>query len=131
MSNQFIISCITTQNNTSVELKYNSYYAISSGGSTGFPFVLIAKCLSKIIWNKFMNLTRCKACGKEITFLRTRNGKLMPVDWESLNGKEKDDLVNDNVRLFDLTKHKSHFSTCPEADKFRKQKAVKQETSQP
>ena len=53
----------------------------------------------------------CRSCGQYIVFLPTATGKTMPVDAESVD--EGDDE-------FDPKKHISHFSTCPEADKFRK-----------
>ena len=54
---------------------------------------------------------RCKACGKEITYLRTATGKIMPVDKETTDSADK---------YFDKDRHTSHFATCPEAAKFRK-----------
>ena len=66
-----------------------------------------------------MKLTNCKACGKEIWFLKTRNGKYIPVNGESLSLTEKNDLVNDLQRLFDPEKHVSHFADCPAAKQFR------------
>ena len=60
-----------------------------------------------------MNRTtvQCKACGALMVFLSTRSGKKMPVDASSIEAHEL---------MFDHTKHKSHFATCPEAEQFRK-----------
>jgi len=55
----------------------------------------------------------CRSCEQYIVFLPTASGKTMPVDAESVT--EGDEEFNPKV-------HVSHFSTCPEADKFRKQK---------
>lgn len=56
-------------------------------------------------------ITRCRSCNKQIVFLKTRNGKNMPVDADSVE-PEDDEL--------DLSRHVSHFRTCPNADKHRK-----------
>lgn len=59
---------------------------------------------------------KCRACGKEIIFLMTCKGKVMPVNKETGGVGDID---------FDPQKHVTHFSDCPAADKFRKQGAVK------
>lgn len=56
------------------------------------------------------NVTKCKSCEKLITWLRTEKGKQMPVD-----GATKDPVYNPR-------KHKSHWDTCTDADRFRKKK---------
>jgi len=56
---------------------------------------------------------RCRSCDQYIVFLPTASDKTMPVDAESV--AEGDEEFNPKV-------HVSHFSTCPEADKFRKRK---------
>lgn len=53
----------------------------------------------------------CRSCGQYIVFLPTASGKSMPVDAES---------VTEGDEQFDPKTHVSHFSTCPDADKFRK-----------
>ncbi|MBX3045091.1 MAG: hypothetical protein KIT33_15945 [Candidatus Kapabacteria bacterium] len=58
-----------------------------------------------------MNNSRCRSCGQAIKFLKTHKGHLMPVDSES---------VGDNDVSFDKDIHKSHFATCPNANKHRK-----------
>lgn len=65
---------------------------------------------------------RCEACNKEIAFLKTKNGKWIPTNWESLNKQEKEDLVNGLKRLFVFGRHIAHFTDCPNAEKFRKDK---------
>lgn len=82
-----------------------------------------------------VKVTRCKACGAEIMFLKTAKGKSMPVDSHSLefvpdlNGKDLYVLADGNVmrgvpaKETDPDKHigfVSHFSTCPNGDFFRK-----------
>lgn len=46
---------------------------------------------------------RCKACGADVWWIRTRKGKVMP--WNRWG--------------------ESHFADCPRADDFRKKKPVK------
>jgi hypothetical protein len=47
---------------------------------------------------------------KEIRWLRTRRGGWMPVDAATASPSDS---------IFDMTKHTSHWDTCPVADKFR------------
>lgn len=53
----------------------------------------------------------CRSCGDPIVWMRTTNGKPIPV--------EPDDIDPDD-ELFDPQKHKSHFSNCPHADEHRR-----------
>lgn len=68
------------------------------------------------------NLTYCSACDAAIAFLKTKSGKPMPVDIETVNEQEKQKLVNGEDVPFEFGRHISHFATCPEAKKFRKPK---------
>lgn len=58
--------------------------------------------------------SKCRGCGKEIIFIPTRGGKMMPIDIET----------HDGGTLFDPKKHVSHFATCPMAKEFRKERNV-------
>lgn len=53
----------------------------------------------------------CRACGKEIVFLRTSTGKSIPVN------KETTDAADVH---YDKDRHISHFADCPKANEFRK-----------
>ena len=82
-----------------------------------------------------MNMSTCRSCGAQIVWIKLRSGKSMPCDPYILNyrydksGREKlvtpyGDIVNCET---DVTRDKtdgygyrSHFSTCPHADKHRK-----------
>lgn len=81
-----------------------------------------------------MRIVECRACGKQITFLKTLKGKSMPVDAESvyfvpdMNGPSLYVLPDGQVvrgceaRDEDPDKHIgyiSHFATCPNGDYFR------------
>jgi hypothetical protein len=55
---------------------------------------------------KFQNVSRCKACQAEIEWFETPRAKKMPFN----------EMPSGNSLAI------SHFSTCPEADLFRKEK---------
>jgi hypothetical protein len=59
------------------------------------------------------NADKCRSCGAEIVWLKTINGKNMPVDAETFE---------DGDELFEPKRHTSHFATCPDAEKFRRKK---------
>ena len=61
--------------------------------------------------NDHLKTVPCRSCGEYIVFLPTKSGKQMPVDAES---------VTEGDSEFDASTHVSHFSTCPDAGKFRK-----------
>lgn len=56
-------------------------------------------------------IKRCKSCNAPIIWMMTSNLKNIPVDADTVEAGET---------TLDLSKHKSHFSTCPNADKHRK-----------
>lgn len=60
---------------------------------------------------EYEHIQHCRSCGAAIVFLRTRKGKLMPVDAETVDHDEYQ---------FQHGKHRAHFATCPEADRHRK-----------
>lgn len=77
----------------------------------------------------------CRACGKEIAFIKTVKGKTMPVDPEAvyfiegagmaafvmIDGSVKHGKkVEDDNTLGAWIGYVSHFATCPEAGRFRK-----------
>lgn len=51
----------------------------------------------------------CKSCQKKIIFLRTANGKRMPVDA---------DQVSQDDSHYDPSRHVSHFKTCNDPNRF-------------
>lgn len=48
--------------------------------------------------------TTCSSCGASIVFLRTATGKSNPVNADTV--RAGDDML-------DVTRHVSHFATCP------------------
>jgi hypothetical protein len=56
-------------------------------------------------------IVRCRSCRAKIIWFKTPAGKNMPVDADTVE-PEDDEL--------DLSRHVSHFATCPQADQHRK-----------
>lgn len=73
---------------------------------------------------------KCKACGREIIWIKTKAGKNMPCDPESIRFKQggKEKFVESSGWIMSgeradnghYSGHISHFATCPEAEKFRR-----------
>lgn len=57
--------------------------------------------------------TACSACRASIVWFTTTKGKKMPVD-------ESSTLPTDRADQLDLSRHISHFATCPAAASFRR-----------
>lgn len=55
---------------------------------------------------------QCSSCRAPIVWFRTKNGKRMPVDAETTK-------PTDAEHQLDLTRHRSHFATCPNSDQHR------------
>lgn len=66
-------------------------------------------------------MAQCRACNKEIYFLKTEKGRFIPVNAESLNESELNDCRAGLKRLFVPARHISHFADCPAAGTFRKE----------
>jgi hypothetical protein len=58
-------------------------------------------------------ITRCTSCQKQIIFFKTAKGNNMPVDA---------DTVEPGDQELDLSRHQSHFASCPNSAKHRKRK---------
>lgn len=56
-------------------------------------------------------ITRCRSCRSMIIWFRTASGKNMPVDADTV--RPDDDAL-------DLSRHVSHFATCPQANQHRR-----------
>lgn len=84
-----------------------------------------------------MKTTLCRACGAEIGFIKTVAGKTIPVNPEEVAYEQKAGgslkIVTPNGEVLSAERpadpqkatgigYISHFATCPEADKFRKQR---------
>lgn len=79
-------------------------------------------------------MANCSSCGAPIVWVKTPLGKMMPLDEKLIRYKQnpegKDFLVSDRGETIrcDLVfeglptgmARRSHFVTCPNADKFRK-----------
>lgn len=65
--------------------------------------------------------TACRECGHKIAFVVTSTGKRMPVNAESLDALDLEELGRINGEVtFRYKDHVSHFSTCPKAASFRR-----------
>lgn len=56
-------------------------------------------------------ITRCRSCRAKIIWFKTDAGKNMPVDADTVEADD-DEL--------DLSRHVSHFATCPNANQHRR-----------
>lgn len=63
-----------------------------------------------------MSISVCRSCGTRITWVKTKNGKNMPVDYD----KDFDDVGGCEVQEFDSDRMVSHFATCPNANEHRR-----------
>jgi hypothetical protein len=69
--------------------------------------------MSEVIRQRHPFEVQCSSCGKPIVWFRTKTGKRMPVDAETTK-------PTDAEHQLDLSRHKSHFATCPYADQHRR-----------
>lgn len=96
--------------------------------------------------------TTCRGCGKPIAFIKTINGKSIPVDPEPImyvpemdydkfvtlagiveQGKATKDISQMEKDNYEFIKHvgyRSHFATCPAADDFRRKKNKSERTKE-
>jgi hypothetical protein len=58
-------------------------------------------------------IVRCSSCRAKIIWFKTEAGNNMPVDADTVEPEDEE---------LDLTRHKSHFATCPNANQHRKRK---------
>lgn len=58
-------------------------------------------------------IATCRSCGADIIWFATKKGGRMPVDAGTVVASDK---------VLNLKYHRSHFATCPNANKHRKAK---------
>lgn len=58
-------------------------------------------------------MPNCRTCGANIIWVKTESGKNMPVDYD-------EEIKNETN--FDSDRMQSHFSTCKDANKWRKER---------
>ena len=92
---------------------------------------------------KLSRTTKCRGCGADICFIKTVSGKSIPVDPEPVTFVPE--IAFDRFVMMDGTVergqavvlafgvntkvgYRSHFSTCPMADDFRKKKNKSERT---
>ena len=59
-------------------------------------------------------IRNCSSCGAPIVWFKTEAGKWAPVDAGTVEAADMN---------LDITRHKSHFATCPNAPSHRKRKS--------
>lgn len=62
---------------------------------------------------KINQISSCRSCKKAIVWMKTKNGKNVPVDYQE-NVLE--------AEIFNPRTMKAHFTTCPQAASWRKSK---------
>ena len=67
-------------------------------------------------------MPNCRTCNKEIFWLKTQAGKIMPVDAETVPKKGTGDIA---TIIFDPKTMTSHFITCPQANQHRRKRGDK------
>ena len=72
-----------------------------------------------------MKIDQCRSCGRNIYWLKTSKGKLMPVDTQP--SKDGNIVIEEGIAtvvsqgsLFGEPLYTSHFATCPQAPSWRK-----------
>ena len=55
----------------------------------------------------------CTSCGAQMIFLSTNTGRRMPVNADTVSPEDTE---------FDPTRHKSHFASCTNPNKYRKKR---------
>jgi len=67
-------------------------------------------------------MSECRSCGQKIVWLKTINKKNIPVDVPKFeDGELMHEYITTSVE-FNPGNMTSHFSTCPDAKKWRKKK---------
>lgn len=69
-----------------------------------------------------MNETRCRGCGKKITFVKNEAGKLVPLDTRAPVYELSRDFTGEPVAKLSEGFFVSHFATCPKANDFSSNK---------
>lgn len=62
-------------------------------------------------------VTKCRSCEAAVVWLRTKRGKPILVDWDSIEDEET--LRGENT-TFRFGIHRTHFATCPQANDWRR-----------
>lgn len=62
------------------------------------------------------------SCKIKIIMLLTKNGKKIPVDYDSLTTEDKYEMLHGAKIIYRKNEHMTHFATCTEPNRFRKNK---------
>ena len=66
------------------------------------------------------NVRACRGCGAKIQWIKTVGGKNHPINAEAVNVWAQQPDGKGGFHWTMIPSHSSHFSTCPNADEFRK-----------
>lgn len=66
-----------------------------------------------------VEIKRCRSCKAPIVWMRTRRGKNVPVDADTVDEAEHDE---EGRPMFVYGTHVAHFTTCPNAAQHRRSK---------
>ena len=87
--------------------------------------------------------TKCRGCGKEICFIKSINGKSIPVDPDPISfipeadydkfvmmdgTVQRGQVVEETVKTETVIGYRSHWATCPAAEDFRRKKNKSERT---
>lgn len=89
-----------------------TWVAVAAIGVAGGVYALLRRT-KMIETTKESRCRSCKSCSAAIIWMKTKNDKTIPVDYESVDGMEL---------IFEPGKHVAHFATCPNANKHRKRR---------
>jgi hypothetical protein len=68
-------------------------------------------------------MAKCKACGKDILFARTKNEKWLPIEYNSALPNERYNLETFKEEIkYDPNRHRTHFGSCAKWQKKTKRK---------
>jgi len=65
-----------------------------------------------------VDFTYCRSCQAPIVWMVTKANKRIPVNADSVNVETL--AFAGRVPVFNYLHHKSHFSTCPDAERWRR-----------
>jgi len=61
---------------------------------------------------------KCKGCGADILWIKTKKGKLMPVNASPIKAYQINEYMPPEWLLIDV--HIPHWATCPNAKNFKR-----------
>jgi len=72
------------------------------------------------IYRDSRNAGVCRSCGARIEWAELTTGKRMPFDADIIVRSVHESPTGRIIELVDMTRSKSHFATCPQANEWRR-----------